>query len=331
MIGTVLLESLTVALILLTSSLWQIYFLAFLASTIQVVKTNTRQAAIPDVIGKRLYSRAVAVSIMSIQAIDTAGVALAGALIAITGPKVAMGIDVFTFVINAGLLALVYFPQPQQSESQNLTIWQDMRSGFNFIRANAPLKFVITMLTLRGLTMIGIIPLFVDFIETDLKAGPFEFGLLSAAASLGYVLASFFTIKLEKKITPFQILVWGSAFSGLFLIPFFTVRVFAILLLLRFMSALMYGSGNLVANVQIVNLAPSEVRGRVSSTSWSLIKLSQVVSSASLGFIAAGFGTPFVIASAGIFLFGGSILALLLVKPSVKNLLSTTSIITPKK
>jgi MFS family permease len=171
--------------------------------------------------------------------------------------------------------------------------------------------------------MIGILPLFVVFIESELRAGPFEFGLFTAAASLGYVLASYLAVKVERKVSPFVLLVWGSALSGLFLIPFPFVHSFYLLLLLRFLSALTYGSGNLVANIQIAQSSPSDVRGRVNSTSWSLIKSAQVISSLGLGFAATEFSASRIVASSGLLLFTGSVLAVLLAGQTVKRSLTT--------
>jgi len=155
--------------------------------------------------------------------------------------------------------------------------------------------------------MIGILPLIPAFVQTNLGAGAFEFGLLSATASLGYVLASVLAVRLERQITPFRILTWGSGLAGLMLIPFLTIRWFPLLLLLRFLSALFYGAGNLVANVQIVKLAPSEIRGRVDGASWALIKVSQVASSATLAGAAKVIGVPPVIALASLGLAGCAI------------------------
>lgn len=319
LIAAVLFESLAVLLLLATQSLWQIYVLAFWASMAQVLIANTRQAAIPDVIGRRYYSRAVSISIISNQIIDTAGVAIAGVFIAAVGPKIAMRLDVMTFVVNAGLIALVHFPCSKRDPAKLPTFWQDLKYGFQFIRNTPPLRVIISIMVLRGFAMIGILPLFVAFVETELNGGAFEFGLISAAASLGYVLASVLTVKLENKITPFNMLIWGTALSGVFLIPFWSVRFFALLFILRLLSAIAYGSGNLVANVQIVNLSPSEVRGRVTSASWSLIKSSQVVSSAMLGLLAAGVGTSTVIALSGLGLLIGSGIINLITSQSTRD------------
>lgn len=319
----ILLEAITVALILLTDSLWQIYLLAFIASVAQVVNTNTRQAAIPDVTGVRLYSRAVALGVITVQTMDIAGTALAGAIVASVGPKMAMTIDVLTFIVNATLVTSASIPQPLTQKGKHPAIWQDIKVGFDFIRDNPALRFVIMIMFLRGITMIGVFPLFVDFVKTDLRASAFEFGLLSATASLGYVLASILAVRLEQRISSFYGLVWFSALAGLFIIPFGLLRSFPLLLTLRLSSALLYGFGNLIANVKIANLAPSEVRGRVSSLSWALIKLSQVTSSVGFGFAANVFGTPSVIALAGLCLCVGSGIMSLTVSRSVHEVLET--------
>jgi len=187
-----------------------------------------------------------------------------------------------------------------------MQIRKDLAEGLSFLLSNSLLVFVILVLILRGLTMIGTFPLYVDFIERVLNKGAFEFGLFTAVASLGYVLSSITTVHLEKKFNPVPMLLISTALSGLLLLPFLVMRTFWVLLSLRFLSALCYGVGNLIANVQIAHLVPSELRGRVNSIVWSFVKLSQAISSSGLSMLAGAWGTPIVIGASGLMLFLGT-------------------------
>lgn len=224
------------------------------------------------------------------------------------GPKLVIIFDVLTFLINLALITTIKIPQPQTATKSVLLVWQGLKEGLHFVRSSSALRFLITIMFLRGATMIGVFPLLPAFVQGDLQGNAFQVGLFAAAASMGFVLSSFFAVKLEKIVSPFHILIWGSALAGLLLLPFLLIRSFWLLLPFRLLSAFAYGAGNLVANVHLARLAPSGIRGRVSSLSWAFIKTAQVASSVTFGALATQLGTPVVITTAGLMLTFGCLL-----------------------
>jgi MFS family permease len=300
LIAAIFLEALAIAMISIVSIVWPVFVLAFIAAAAQVMQSSTRSAATPDIVGPHLYPRATAVSVTTVQFIDTIGAALAGLVIAFIGLRAALLLDGLTFALNALLVATVHFPQRQSGDGKSVRLLDDLKSGSQFIWTNASLKFLVLVMVLRGLTIMGIGPLFPVVIQEDLGGGAIEFGMLSAVTSLGFILASFGSIRLERYLTPYRILILGSALAGAMLLPMYFVHSFPVLLVLRFAGALMFGAGNLVANVGIAQLAPTEIRGRVTSTSWTLIKAAQATSSGVYGAAAGVFGALPVISFAGL-------------------------------
>lgn len=304
LVGAVWVEALSLVGVVVSLSAWQLLLWIFIGSLAQTLKIYVQQAAMPDVVGFDLYSRAVSLNVIVVQATDTVGVAIAGGIVTLIGAKNAILIDVLTFFVNSAFIMMASVPQPRSvTSSGRVMILPDIVEGLRFLRQNAPLQRIFLMLSLRGLTMIGVFPLFVAFIERVLQKGAFEFGLFTAAASLGYVLSSILTVRFEKLFEPFSMLSVSTALSGIILVPFLWVRTFEVLLILRFCSALLYGAGNLVVNVQIAQLCPSDLRGRISSITWAFVKLSQAISSSSLSALATLFGIPLVISVSGLSLF----------------------------
>lgn len=304
LVGATWIEALSLVGVIVSLSAWQLLAWIFIGSLAQTMKIYVQQAVMPDVVGLDLYSWAVSLNVIVVQATDTVGVAMAGSIVALIGAKNAILIDVLTFFVNSVFIMIVSIPQPHLvTSSERVAILHDIVEGVRFLRQNAPLQRILLMLSLRGLTMIGVFPLFLAFIESVLHKGAFEFGLFTAVASLGYVLSSILTVRFEKSFEPFPLLSVSTALSGIILVPFLWVRTFEILLMLRFCSALLYGVGNLIANVQIAQLCPSELRGRISSMTWAVVKLSQAISSSSLSALATSLGIPLVISVSGLSLF----------------------------
>ena len=286
LISSVWAEALSLVGVLYSPTPWQMLSFIFLGAVAQTLKIYVRQSLMPDVVVLEYYSRAVSLNVIAVQATDVVGAAIAGWVVALVGPRFAIWLDVLSFAINSMFIFSVHIPQPQTITSAKMQIRKDLAEGFAFLLRNSMLVFVVIVLILRGLTMIGTFPLYVDFIERVLNKRAFEFGLFTAVASLGYVLSSITTVHLEKKFCPVTLLLISTALSGLLLLPFLVIRTFWILLSLRFLSSLCYGVGNLIANVQIAHLVPSELRGRVNSIVWSFIKLSQAISSSGLSMLA---------------------------------------------
>jgi len=306
LIGAVWTEALGLIGALYSRTSWQILICIFIGAVAQTLEIYVRQAFMPDVVGLEHYSRAVSLNIITIQATDVVGVAIAGWVVSMVGPRLAILLDVLSFVINSVFILAAHIPQPKTISTAKIQIWKDLAEGLSFLLRNSMLAFVVVILLLRGLTMIGTFPLYVDFIESVLHKGAFEFGLFTAVASLGYVLSSILTVHLEKIFHPIRFLLTSTALSGIFLLPFLFIREFWILLGFRFLSSLCFGAGNLIANVQIAHLVPSELRGRVNSILWAFVKLSQSLSSSGLSMLAGVWGAPMVISTSGFILFLGA-------------------------
>lgn len=305
-ISTVWIEALSLVGVLYSITSWQILSFIFIGSAAQTLKIYVRQAFMPDVVGLEYYSRAISLNIITVQTTDVVGLAIGGWVVALVGPRFALWLDVLSFVLESIFIFAAYIPQPETITTAKMQMRKDLTEGLSFLLRNSMLVFVVIVLVLRGLTMIGTFPLYVDFIERVLNKGAFEFGLFTAAASLGYVLSSILTVHLEKKFYFMIMLLISTALSGIFLLPFLVIRTFWILLILRFLSALCYGVGNLIINVQIAHIVPSELRGRVNSILWSFVKLSQAISSSGLSMLAGAWGTPMVISISGLILLLGT-------------------------
>ncbi len=306
MIGAVWAEALSLIGVLHSMAAWQMLFFIFIGSVAQTLAIYVRQAFMPDVVGLEHYSRAVSLNIITVQATDVLGVAIAGWVVSLVGPYTAIWFDVLSFVINSIFILAARIPQPQTLSAAKIRIRKDLTEGLVFFLEHPMLVFLSLTLILRGLTMIGTLPLYVDLVENVLNKGAFEFGLFTAAASMGYVLSSILTVRFEDKIRPIKMLLISTALSGMFLLPFSVIHIFWVLLGLRFLSALCFGAGNLIANVQIASLVPTELRGRVNSILWAFVKLSQAFSSSSLSLLAGVWGTPLVISTAGFVLLVGT-------------------------
>lgn len=307
LIMTTLMQALCIGMVGWFTSLWAIALLAFLSATAQVIHLPARSAALPDLIDPHLYPRAVAVSGMTAQALDIVGVMIGGALVALFGAITVFWIDAITFVVNAALIGSISIAGGRSSPQRQTTWWTDWIAGTHFILTQLDLRRVVGIMVLRGMTVTAILPLIPAFVSRDIGAGAWGVGVFAGMLSVGLVLSSWLAIRLEQRTAAATILIWGSAGAALWFVPFGWVRSWEVLLICYGIVGLFYGAGNLVANVEIARLAPTEVRGRVTSTTWMGIKCAQAGAGALFGAIAGSIGVPMTITIAVMILLGGCI------------------------
>ncbi len=311
LLGGILLQAAAVAcLASVASTLWQVYLLVVLSAVAQVVQFPTLIGATLDVVGKRLFTRATAVRKVTVNGTDALGAAFAGALIAAAGVRAAFGLDVLTFVVYAllvGTLRVAWTPEATAGR----TVMQEIGRGIAFIWTSPPHRFILAVMVLRGLTMAAVFSILYAFVRADLRAGPFEYGLFAGASALGFTVSAATYTSLERHLNPFQIFMYGNILAGTLVTPFLVVRSIPLLVPLLFLAIYCYGTGNLVANVYMVQLAPQALCARVAGNSWAVIRSAQAIGSVALGIVATVTGTAPVIALAGVTLAVGCMVLML--------------------
>lgn len=93
------------------TTVWQIYALIFAINAVTAFFTPTFEASIPDVVGARLYTRAVSLSRVAQDLEAAGGPLIAGVLIALVGVRWAFWFDSVTYVASAVLVLQSHVPR----------------------------------------------------------------------------------------------------------------------------------------------------------------------------------------------------------------------------
>lgn len=300
-----ILEGLSVAILaLFPLSLSIVYGLALIGSMAQVVYSQARSAVMPDVVGRALYSRAVAVSTITLQLLDVVGALAGGVLVAWLGARAVLSIDAATFFINALTILAVTLPAVAKPAREP---WlQAMRVGWSFLFGHRLLTATVIAMALRGGTFIGAIPLLPALVaERNAQVG--SFAILTAVASLGLAVGAAIGARLDR-LAPWTILLASSLLGGLFLLGVTANLPLATTAVVYGLSMTAHSAGGLVASVVLGTSVPSEIRGRVQGAFWMLVKLAQVGSAVALGAVAQTWGAIEATRTAGLVLVCGMLL-----------------------
>jgi MFS family permease len=280
---------------------------------------SARSALMADVLDGDRYAVATSLTNVTVQLAQVVGFLVAGGLVAVANPSVALLIDAATFAVSALWLSrgLRRRPAPlSEVVGGRRSLWQDTGDGLRLIGRTPRLLAIVSLLwvgTLFGYAWEGIATPLTD----ELGEGATGLGILLAANPLGVTLGGLVLARLvpparrERLVAPLVALSLASVLAGglvAFLMAPGTVP-FAGLIVLLFLSGV-GASWVIPLNVSFVQAVPSAFRGRAFGVAVSGLYGVQGIGALAAGGLAEGLRPSAVVA-----LCGG--LGLLAVLPSV--------------
>jgi MFS family permease len=164
-------------------------------------------AIIPDLVPRSELAGAMTLSSAGISAAMALGPALAGFIIAASGPTWVFVLAMVVFA--AGIAALRVWNPPPRTGLPAEHLASAIRIGLQYVRYDRPLKVVIGKIipfALTGTALISLLPAVARF---RLDAGPAMFGLLAGAGGIGAVAALLVMPGIRRRVGPDTIVFWA--------------------------------------------------------------------------------------------------------------------------
>jgi HD-GYP domain-containing protein (c-di-GMP phosphodiesterase class II)/MFS family permease len=171
--------------------------IAFTVSTATVVFNPARAAVLPDLLPGRFLQAGNAGMTLVDRLAEILGFAAAGLLVAFSGISLLFAIDAFTFVLSAGILLAIPFPEIIRRGTAEVRhrVSQDIADGLRYIRQVRELRSVFPFMFLMVLSGSALLPLMVPLALDHLRGGQYAFpfleGSLAVGAGLGALAISF--------------------------------------------------------------------------------------------------------------------------------------------
>lgn len=290
------------ALAVLTSTgiiqVWMIMVIAFISAAVMSFDNPTRQALIPDIVGKEYIANAVALNSAAFNGTGVLGPSLAGATLGIIGIAACFYINAISFL--AVIIALFMMsPVAQRSVSKH-GMWRNLRDGFTYVRGNrlvAALLVQIALICLFGRPYTQLMPA----VQHDvLHVGAGGLGMLMAFSGLGALIGALVVARLSDFEHRGLLLLCSLAAMSVALVGFASSRIFTVSLILL----VVVGGGATIAmsttNTMIQLGVPDALRGRVMSMYTMIMMGGMPLGSMILGALASGIGVPQTLALGGI-------------------------------
>ena len=247
---------------------WHLYLLALLLGCMNCLYRPASSAFVVELVGREDLPNAVALSSSLATLARIVGPGIAGVILARSDVSVLFLINALSFLAVLASLALInntkLHAQARHVAGKHLPIWQSLREGFAYIRETPVvllLLLVVGLVLLFGSNFNVVLPLFATDI---LHMGATGFGILSAASSIGALLATLWLAWNSQKPTMRSMLL-GTLIFGVLELAFALSRLYLLSILLIASVGFAESTFAAQAITTLQTVVPDHLRGRVMS------------------------------------------------------------------
>ena len=299
-------------------SVWPIYVLSGIASAATAFDTPARQALMPTLVPIEDFPNAVSLAVIVFNVATIAGPAIAGFLLAESGPAIIYGINALSFLAVIGaLIAMRASGQPDlQIERKDALSFAALKEGLSFvwhtpiIVQTMTLDFVATFFASATL----LLPIFA---QERLHVGARGYGFLAAAPAIGSVLTALVMARLGTLHRQGRLVVASVAVFGVATAGFGVSTVYWVSLLMLAIT----GAADTVSTVlrQTIRqlVTPNHLRGRMTSINMMFFMGGPQLGELEAGVLAGFIGAPLSVVIGGL----GSLIAAAVAAVKSKNLM----------
>jgi MFS transporter len=278
-------------------SVWWIYAVAFLSSTLTIGFDAANFAAVPALVRADELVRANGRIQASYATMRVAGPLLAGVLLAVLTLPQLLWFDAGSFLVSAGSLLLVGVSfntaRPalavarQEAEqaaplpAARKTIWREIGEGLGYVLGHPVLRTITVLLLLINFILPTVSAQLVLFGSAVLGASASQIGFLYAGASGGTVLVSLLAPRIGRRPPLGQLALAGLGVEGLAILLAAQLHVYGVVLLLWAVR----GGADVLFTISSYSLTqrvvPSQLLGRTITVirvlTWSTASLGAVL------------------------------------------------------
>jgi MFS family permease len=282
-------------------SVWPIYVLSGLASAASAFDVPARQALMPTLVPTEDFPNAVSLGIMVFNVATIGGPAIAGFVLAESGPAIIYGVNALSFLaVIAALVAMRSTGQPiSQSERKNALSIAALKEGLRFVW-HTPIIVQTMTLDFAATFFASATLLLPIFAQERLHVGARGYGFLAAAPAIGSVLTALVLARLGTLRRQGRLVVASVAVFGIATAAFGVSTVYWISLLMLAIT----GAADTVSTVlrQTIRqlVTPNHLRGRMTSINMMFFMGGPQLGEWEAGTVAGFLGAPLSVVTGGL-------------------------------
>ncbi len=276
---------------------------AFCSTAASVFFSPARVAVVPKIVGEEEYITAVGLERTTVQAMSLLGPPIGGALVALLGPGIAFAVNSATFLFSALLVLLAALPTVAQAIDK-APGWfrREFREGLQVIVDSEILRYLLTLFAVVLVFAGGLGVLLVDYLRNQLAVSPTELGIAEGALAAGLLISAGLVGYFGKGIPRGRLIVGAIFLIGLVSVTCFAQPNYLWFTVWLFTLGLCDGLSEVPINAVLVEAAPEDKRGRVTTVYGSLMRVAAIVGAGTAGPLALAIGSHNVIGVSGVFI-----------------------------
>jgi len=288
-------------------SLWQIYALTAIQAMAVAFDTPARQALVPNLVPAKHLSSAFSLTSIGFQTGAIVGPALSGLVIAYWGQGYTYLINALTYFAVIAALALMGPVEQQSDPTRRTTVsLPAIREGIAFI-ISSPIILSTMILDFFATFFSSANTLMPIFARDILGVGAIQYGWLSAAQSVGAVIAAGIASQLDQIRRQGVVFLGAVVAFGTATILFGVIRTFPLAMLALILIGASDSISTIIRNTIRQLQTPDYIRGRMTSINQIFFMGGPQLGEIEAGIVAQLFTAPFAIVSGGL----GCILAVM--------------------
>jgi len=278
--------------LVLAGAPWQIYAVFFAISSFSSFFAPAQSVAMPQIVPMAQLMSANAVTQQTIQLVRIVSPAVAGALAGWAGASACYYLDSASFLFSGLMIASIAIPARAAHPDKKLeSVLGDLFSGTRFILTHTVISFVILSIAAGTFAISAFGSLTAVYVRDVLHGGSYLFGGMGSMIGGGMLAAGFAVPHLARRVKNSAYLISvGILLCGVFIA--LIARAGSPIVALAGCAGIGIGASLLIipAMTLMQGQVPAEMRGRVSSSSLSLIALTQGIALLFAGDFASRFG-----------------------------------------
>ena len=294
------LSSLVIAILTVAGviTVWHLLVISFISSVFFSVDNPTRQALVPDLVGRDKLASAIGLNSAAWNAAAIIGPSVAGVLIAAVSISGAFFLNAASYIPVLIVVGLI--PRVERKVTASRSMSRQLSEGLSYIRSDRIIWGILLLIAIPSVVARPYTQMMPVFARDVLGLGATGFGVLMAASGLGALVGALITASLGGFAKRGWLLVINTIVLGITLFGFAQSRwIIPSIILVIFVG----GTSTLMmslANTLLQGLVPDAMRGRVMSVYTLIAGGLMPLGSMILGAAGEAIGVPLAVGIGGI-------------------------------
>jgi MFS family permease len=203
---------------------WLVYLVSLAGNIVRQFLNPAEDALLPKLVGEDNLVVANALNSMNNNLSRLIGPAVGGVVFAVFGFPTVVLLDVTSFFVAAGMIALIAAPasitrathaHDEETGERKKGLLREWLDGLDLVRRN---RIVYGLFIVLGVNMLAegmLSVLAVVWVKSTLNGGSIELGWILTAQAVGGLLGSLFVGRVAKFVKPWQFVAWGFILLGI--------------------------------------------------------------------------------------------------------------------